>query len=98
RQADTTFAQAQRAGGVTARPDSAARPAAPATRPSTATPAATSNAAAAAASANGAPIAPDYSAAIARYEELVNRYPNFEQIDAATYTLGTLYATQQRWA
>src|SRR5947208_16518454 len=50
RQADTTFAHAQRAGGVTARPDSAARPAAPATRPSTAPPAATSTAAAAAAS------------------------------------------------
>ena len=47
---------------------------------------------------SGSPIAPDYSAAIARYEELVNRYPNFEQIDAATYTLGTLYASQQRWA
>src|SRR5205807_3547917 len=47
---------------------------------------------------SGSPIAPDYSAAIARYEELVNRYSNFEQIDAATYTLGTLYASQQRWA
>jgi len=107
RQADTTFAQAQRAAGVTARPDSAARPApaaptarpnAPTARPNATTSPATPNATAASTSTNGAPIAPDYSAAIARYEELVNRYPNFEQIDAATYTLGTLYATQQRWA
>ena len=94
RQADTVFAQSQRAAGVTARADSGARPAAPNARPSTAAPAVAS----ATTTANGAPIAPDYSAAIARYEELVNRYPNFEQIDAATYTLGTLYATQQRWA
>jgi tetratricopeptide (TPR) repeat protein len=84
RQADTVFAESQRAGGVVARPDSArAATSAPATTPSSA--------------ANGAPIAPDYSAAIARYEELVNRYPTFEQIDAATYTLGTLYASTQRW-
>jgi TolA-binding protein len=92
RQADTAFAESQRAAGVTARPDSA-RAAAPAARPSPSTPPS-----AAATSTNGAPIAPDYSAAIARYEELVSRYPNFEQIDAATYTLGTLYASQQRWA
>jgi TolA-binding protein len=92
RQADTAFAESQRAAGVTARPDSA-RAAAPAARPSPSTPPST-----AATSTNGAPIAPDYSAAIARYEELVSRYPNFEQIDAATYTLGTLYASQQRWA
>ncbi len=44
-----------------------------------------------------AAIKPDYSAAIARYEELVQRYPNFERIDAAAYTLGTLYATDQRY-
>src|SRR5918911_880624 len=69
------------------------RSTAPAARPSPASAATTTNATAA-----GGPIAPDYSAAIARYEELVNRYPNFEQIDAATYTLGTLYASQQRWA
>src|SRR5947199_7641608 len=37
-----------------------------------------------AATASSASIAPDYTAAIARYEELVNRYPNFEQIDAAS--------------
>lgn len=85
RQADTAFAESQRAAGVTARADtSRAAASAPAAAPTT--------------TANGAPIAPDYSAAIARYEELVNRYPNFEQIDAATYTLGTLYATTQRWA
>ena len=96
RQADTVFAQSQRAGGVTARPDSArpSAPTAPAARPATpgGNPVTTTN------TAGGAPIAPDYSAAIARYEELVNRYPNFEQIDAASYTLGTLYASEQRWA
>jgi len=94
RQADTVFAQSQRASGVTARPDSV-RPPAPSARPTTpaAAPTTASNSTAA-----GGPIAPDYSAAIARYEELVNRYPNFEQIDAASYTLGTLYASTQRWA
>jgi len=96
RQADTVFAESQRASGVATRPDSArpATPTAPAARPSTA-PAATTTTNA---TAGSGPIAPDYSAAIARYEELVNRYPNFEQIDAATYTLGTLYASGQRWA
>src|SRR3954469_7954000 len=95
RQADTVFAQGQRTTGVATGADStrAATPTAPAARPSTA-PAATTTSTA----AGGPPIAPDYSAAIARYEELVNRYPNFEQIDAATYTLGTLYASAQRWA
>ena len=39
---------------------------------------------------------PDYREAIARYEELVKSYPNFEQRDAVAYTLGTLYAQQQR--
>jgi len=41
---------------------------------------------------------PDYREAIARYEELVKSYPNFEYRDAAAYTLGTLYAQQQRHA
>ena len=72
RQADTVFAESQRASAA-ARTDSAR-------------------------ARSGTPITPDYTAAIARYEELVNRYPNFEQIDAATYTLGTLYASTQRWA
>ena len=40
---------------------------------------------------------PSYEPAIARYEELVRRYPNFEKIDAAAYTLGTLYTTVQRY-
>jgi len=96
RQADTVFAQSQRAAGVTARPDSArpSTPTAPAARPSASggNPVTTTN------TAGSGPIAPDYSAAIGRYEELINRYPNFEQIDAASYTLGTLYASEQRWA
>lgn len=45
-----------------------------------------------------APIRADYGPAIARYEELVRRYPTFEKLDAAAYTLGTLYASNQRWA
>ena len=44
------------------------------------------------------PVRPNYAPAIARYEELVRRYPDFEQIDAAAYTLGTLYAITQRHA
>jgi TolA-binding protein len=40
---------------------------------------------------------PDYSAATARYEELVKSYPTFDRRDAAAYTLGTLYAQQQRY-
>lgn len=40
---------------------------------------------------------PDYSAAIARYETLVNDYPDFAHADAAAYTLGTLYASDQRF-
>ena len=40
---------------------------------------------------------PNYEPAIATYEELVRRYPNFEKIDAAAYTLGTLYTTVQRY-
>jgi TolA-binding protein len=45
-----------------------------------------------------APIRADYGPAITRLEELVRRYPTFERIDAAAYTLGTLYASNQRWA
>jgi TolA-binding protein len=64
-----------------------------------ATPADTSRAAnpAQRAQANAA-IRPDYSSAIRSYEELVTRYPSFEQIDAAMYTLGTLYGSEQRYA
>lgn len=79
--ADENFAQNQRSAGA-ATPDSAAHASAAATP-----------------GAGPAPttVRPDYSAAIARYEELVNRFPDFEQIDAALYTLGTLYASAQRW-
>ena len=45
----------------------------------------------------GAPAKPNYSLAIARYEELVQRFPTYEKIDAAQYTLGTLYASEQRY-
>ena len=45
-----------------------------------------------------ASIKPDYSAAIATYEQLVTQYPSFDHIDAAAYTLGTLYASDQRYA
>ena len=37
------------------------------------------------------PCAPGLRAAIARYEELVQHYPTFPQLDGAAYTLGTLY-------
>ena len=40
---------------------------------------------------------PDYTDAIARYEEIVKRYPTFDQIDGAAYTLGTLYSFDQRY-
>jgi TolA-binding protein len=40
---------------------------------------------------------PDYGEAIARYEELLSTYPTFERRDAVAYTLGTLYAQQQRY-
>ncbi|HEY9428008.1 MAG TPA: tetratricopeptide repeat protein [Gemmatimonadaceae bacterium] len=43
------------------------------------------------------PDQPDYSAAIARYEALVTGYPDFAHADAAAYTLGTLYASDQRF-
>jgi len=41
---------------------------------------------------------PDYSEAIARYEEIAATYPTFERRDAVAYTLGTLYAQQQRYS
>src|SRR5688572_5384979 len=44
------------------------------------------------------PIRPNYQPAIARYEDLVRRYPNFSKLDAAAYTLGTLYFSSQRYA
>lgn len=44
------------------------------------------------------PIRPNYQPAIARYEDLVRRYPNFSKGDAAAYTLGTLYFSSQRYA
>src|SRR3712207_4454402 len=44
------------------------------------------------------PARPDYSAAIRRYEELVTRFPDFEKVPAAAYTLGTLYMQNQRYA
>ena len=50
-----------------------------------------------AASANDA-ARPDYREAIARFEELVKSYPTFERRDAVAYTLGTLYAQEQRYA
>ena len=45
-----------------------------------------------------APIKPDYREAIARYEELVRGYPEFERRAAAAYTLGALYQGEQRHA
>jgi len=39
---------------------------------------------------------PDYSPAIAKYEELIQKFPAFPRIDAAAYTLGTLYFADQR--
>src|SRR5919108_5089223 len=43
------------------------------------------------------PIRPNYEQAIARYEELVRRYPSFSKVDAAAYTLGTQYFSSQRY-
>lgn len=40
---------------------------------------------------------PDYRDAIARYQELLSNYPAFDRRDAVGYTLGTLYAQQQRY-
>jgi len=42
------------------------------------------------------PDRPDYAPAISRYEELIQKFPTFPRADAAEYTLGTLYSTQQR--
>ena len=44
----------------------------------------------------GAPDRPDYDPAIARYQELIAKYPGFERIDAAAYTLGTLLSANDR--
>ncbi len=44
------------------------------------------------------PERPDYSEAIARYEELIRGYPDFDQIAAAAYTLGTLEYASARYA
>src|SRR5687767_6365158 len=41
---------------------------------------------------------PDYREAIAQFEALATTYPTFERRDAVAYTLGTLYAQQQRYA
>ena len=43
-------------------------------------------------------VRPNYAPAISTYEELVRRFPNFDRIDAAAYTLGTLYNAQQRYS
>ena len=43
-----------------------------------------------------APARPDYATAISRYEELIQKFPTFPRVDAAAYTLGTLYFSQQR--
>jgi TolA-binding protein len=40
---------------------------------------------------------PDYRDAIATFEELAKTYPTFERRDAVAYTLGTLYAQEQRY-
>jgi TolA-binding protein len=52
------------------------------------------------AAANGgdAPDRPDYAPAIARYEELVRQHRDFDRLDAAAYSLGTLYYGSQRYA
>jgi TolA-binding protein len=42
------------------------------------------------------PERPDDTPAIARYEELITKFPAFPRVDAAAYTLGTLYFAQQR--
>jgi cellulose synthase operon protein C len=42
------------------------------------------------------PDRPDYAPAIVRYEELIQHYPAFPRVDAAAYTLGTLYFATQR--
>ena len=47
---------------------------------------------------SGVPFKPEYEEAIARYEELVTRHPDFARRAEAAYTLGTLYAGEQRYA
>jgi TolA-binding protein len=47
-------------------------------------------------SGNDTTARPDYREAIARYQELLTAYPNFDRRDAVSYTLGTLYSQQQR--
>jgi cellulose synthase operon protein C len=51
-----------------------------------------------AARSDAGPNHPEYTAAIARYEELIQQYPAFPQIDGAEYTLGTLYSAGERYA
>jgi TolA-binding protein len=51
----------------------------------------------AAAAGGDAPDRPDYASAIARYEELV-QHRDFDRLDAAAYSLGTLYYATQRYA
>ncbi|NUQ19969.1 MAG: hypothetical protein HOQ09_03315, partial [Gemmatimonadaceae bacterium] len=75
RRADEEFAQSQRGSTPAATTDTGAAARTPG---STAT-------------AREGQIRPNYAPAIARYEELVKNYPNFDRIDAAAYTLGTLY-------
>jgi TolA-binding protein len=48
--------------------------------------------------AGDAPVRPTYEPAIARLEELVRRFPDFDQRDAAAYTLGTLQYRVGRYA
>lgn len=43
------------------------------------------------------PAAPEYGPAIAHFEELLRRFPQFPGIDAAAYTLGTLYAFDRQF-
>jgi TolA-binding protein len=50
------------------------------------------------AASSTSPTHPDYAEPIARYQELITRYPHFDQIDGAAYTLGTLYASTARYA
>ena len=54
------------------------------------------NFAAAQRAGGNAPDRPDYAPAIARYEELIQKFPAYPRVDAAAYTLGTLYFAQQR--
>ncbi|NUQ94176.1 MAG: tetratricopeptide repeat protein [Gemmatimonadaceae bacterium] len=83
RRADEEFAQSQR--GTTPAPTTTDTSAAGRTPGSTTT-------------AREGQIRPNYAPAIARYEELVRNYPNFDRIDAAAYTLGTLYNAELRYA